>query len=457
MNILMLSRPDDVGNPLIITGSSVLTGSVFNDITVEKHGSLHICGNLRGNLTIEPTASVVVEGFLDGKVTNKGGRLVVNNNEGIAEFVTLDGPPEIEASGVLRINLSAIVLNWGALAKLTLGECAAVVRANAYGCGIDLVTGALAKSGCKTFFVSDLAEARRVRKAAPKSTIYVLGGLYPGTAPAFAEIGAHPVVSSHIEMAEWDAFATSSQWTGGFALRVSTGTDRLGIPFEEAVAFAPRVHSANCAITLLMSDLDNRAKPDQRDNERRIERFQELRRLYTSVPASIADSASIFSCPRAHFDLVRSGALLYGSNPTPGAANPMQPVIHLQARIVQVRDLASGDAIGDDIGWVAKRRTRLAMVSIGYADGYPRSASSGTKLQAVIGGRRCPVVGSASIDLLPVDITDLPDSRSARRGEMVTLIGPEISIDDFAASAQSTASEVLINLGPRFHRIYHAG
>jgi alanine racemase len=453
----MLSRTDDVGSPLVITGSSVLTGSVFHDIVVQNHGSLHIYGNLRGNLTIEPTASVVVEGFVDGKVTNKGGRLVVNSNEGIAEFVTLAGPPEIEAGGVLGINLSAIALNWGALAKQTLGECAAVVRANAYGCGIDLVAAALAKSGCKTFFVSDLAEARCVRKAAPKSTIYVLSGLYPGTGPMFAEIGAQPVVSSHIEMAEWDAFATSSQWTGGFALHVSTGTDRLGIAFEEAAAFAPRIHSANCGITLLLSDLDNREKPDQRANDRRIERFKELRRLYPSIPASIAESSSIFSCPQAHFDLVRSGPLLFGVNPTPGASNPMLPVIQLQARIVQVRNLASGDTI-DDIGWVAKRRTRLAMVSIGYADGYPRSGNSGSnKLQAVVAGQRCPVVGNASIDLLSIDITDLPDSRPARRGEMVTLIGAEITIDDLAAFAQSTASELLINLGSRFHRIYHAG
>jgi alanine racemase len=454
----MLSKTNDVGAPLIITGSSVLTGSVVHDVIVQKHGSLHLCGSLKGNLTIEQAASVVVEGFVDGKVINKGGRLVVNGNEGFAEFVTRDGSPEVEAGGVLRVNLSAIALNWGTLAKLTLGECAAAVMANAYGCGLDVVAAALAKTGCRTFFVSDLSEARRVRKAAPKSVIYVLSGLSPGTGPIFAEIGAQPIVSSHIEMAEWDTFVAASQWTGGFALYVSTGTDRLGMPFEEAAAFAPRVHSTSSGITLLMSDLDTPNKPDQRASDRQIEQFKELRRLYPGIPASILDSSGIVSCPHAQFDLVRTGALLYGVNPTPGVSNPMLPVIDLRARIVQVRDLARGETIAGSDGWAAKRRSRLAVVSVGYADGYPRPENGAeNKLEAIVGGHRCPIAGRASMDLLPIDITDLPDPRAARRGEMVTLIGAGISIDDLAAAAQSTASELLVNLGSRFHRIYHAG
>jgi alanine racemase len=206
-----------------------------------------------------------------------------------------------------------------------------------------------------------------------------------------------------------------------------------------------------------MSDLDYRKKPDQRATDGQIERFKELRRLYPSIPASIADSSGIFSCPRAHFDLVRSGALLYGVNPTPGASNPMMPVIDMKARIAQVRGLAPGETIAGNDGWAAKRRSRLAMVSVGYADGYPRPENGAGKLEAIVGGHRCPVAGRASTDLLPIDITDLPDPRSARRGAMVTLIGAGITIDDLAAAAQSTASELLVNLGPRFHRIYHAG
>ena len=153
---------------------------------------------------------------------------------------------------------------------------------------------------------------------------------------------------------------------------------------------------------------------------------------------------------------MRAGAALYGVNPTPCADNPMLPVIELRARIVQVLSLAPGETIADSVGWAAKRPTRLALVSAGYADGYPRSGSAfDNKLQAIVGGRRCPVVGHPSMDLLAIDVTDVSDPTAARHGKMVTLVGPEISIDDLAAASKSTGREVLSHLGRRFHRIYH--
>jgi alanine racemase len=132
----------------------------------------------------------------------------------------------------------------------------------------------------------------------------------------------------------------------------------------------------------------------------------------------------------------------------------MLPVVELRARIVQVLSLAPGGTIADNLGWTAKRRTRLALVSIGDADGFPRSESA-NKMQAIVGGRRCPIAGRPSMDLLPIDITDLSDPMAARAGQMVTLIGPEIGIDEFATAAKSTGREVLSHLGSRFHRIYY--
>jgi alanine racemase len=170
----------------------------------------------------------------------------------------------------------------------------------------------------------------------------------------------------------------------------------------------------------------------------------------------LADSSGIFVAPKARFDLVRAGAALYGVNPTQRADNPMLPAIELRARIVQVLSLARGETFADTVGWSAKRPTRLAVVSVGYADGYPRSGSArDNKLQAIVGGRRCPVVGHSSMDLLAIDVTDLSDPTAARHGKMVTLIGPEISIDDLAAASKSTSRELLSHLGNRFHRIYH--
>jgi alanine racemase len=450
-NITTPSAQKAVQGPLLVNGSSDINGSVLNDTVVRRNGSLHVRGNLVGNLTIELGANVIVEGSVDGRIINRGGRLVVNNKD-----VKLDGPPEAEANGILKIDLTAVVRNWDTLAKRTEAECAAVVKGNAFGCGIDPVAAALARAGCKTFFVSDLTEAKRVRAVAPNSTIYVLNGLYPRTGPAFAEINARPVINSSIEMAEWDVFVSSRQWTGGCALNVNTGANRLGISFEEAVAYAPRVHSLSHGIALLMSRLDICERSNQRLNNHQIELFRDLRRLYIGVPVSLANSSGIFLDRKVHCDLVRAGGALYGVNPTPGLSNPMVPVIEMQARIVQVRTLAPGEAIADSVSRVAKRQTRLAMVSIGYADGYPRPAGgSDVRLQAVIGGHRCPIAGRPSMDLLPVDVTDLSDPRAARYGEMATLIGTELTIDDLASAAKTTGSEVLSRLGHRFHRIYY--
>jgi alanine racemase len=448
----MLSAHKAGEEPLLVAGSSDIHSSIANDTIVRKNCFLHVRGNLLGNLTIEPGAKVIVDGTVAGKIINGGGGLVVNHK---AACVTTDGPAEAEACGVLMINLTAIASNWDNLAKRTEAECAAVVRGNAYGCGIGPITGALAKAGCKTFFVSNIPEAKRVRSVAPNSTIYVLNGLYSGTELAFAEINARPVINNSIEMAEWDVFVRSHQWTGGCALNVDTGASRLGLSIEEAAALAARSHSLGHGITLLMSRLDKADKRAQSRNDRQISLVYDLRRLFGGIPASLADSSGIFVGPKAHFDLVRAGAALYGVNPTPDAANPMLPVIELRARIVQVLSLMPGETIA--LGWTAKRRTRLALVSIGYADGYPRSEIAfSNKLQAIVGGRRCPVAGRPSMDLLPIDITDLPDPTAARLGQMVTLISPEIGIDEFAAAAKSTGREVLSHLGSRFHRIYCA-
>jgi alanine racemase len=183
--------------------------------------------------------------------------------------------------------------------------------------------------------------------------------------------------------------------------------------------------------------------------------FRELRRLYRSVSASLASSSAILLNPKCHFDLVRAGSALFGINPTPGSANPMLPVVELRARIVHVRDVMPGENIANKEGWFAKRR-RVAFVSLGHADGFPRTWHSKSKLHAVIGGHCCPVMEHPSLDLLPIDITDLPDARAARIGEMATLIGSAITIDDVAEATKSTGRDVLSGFGSRFHRIYYA-
>jgi alanine racemase len=433
----------------IVARSSDINGTVSADTVVQKNCSLHIRGNLLANLTIESGAKVVVEGSVEGKIVNKGGRLLVNN-KAHASCITTNGPAEAEARGILKIDLTAIVSNWEMLAKFCTVECAAGLEGNAYGCGIEPIAGALARNGCKTFFVSDIPEARRVRAVAQSASIYVLGGLYSGTREAFADVNARPVIYSPIEMAEWDLFTSSHGWSGGCALHVDTGKNRRGLSVEEAVAFAPSF--CNHGVTLLISRLDSLDKTAKAANDHQIALFNELRRLYKGVSASMANASAIFVEPKAHCDLIRADAALYGVNPTGGANNPMLPVIELHARIVQIVRLALGETIADANGWTAKRPTRLAMVSAGYADGYPRCERGyEKKLHAIVGGRPCPIVGQPSMDLLAIDVTEVSD----RHGNMVTLIGPETGIDELAVASKSTGREVLSHLGQRFHRIYH--
>lgn|GEM_PF-27859 len=460
-----IARPVPEAGPLLITSSSEVHGSVLADTIVQRNCTLHVRGNLLGSLTIEPGANVIVEGSVDGKITNRGGRLLVHN-KGLAACVTLEGPPEAEAAGILRINLTNLAANYERLSKRTDAECAAILKADAYGCGIGPIAAALSKSGCNTFFVSDLAEAKKVRAVAPRVVIYVLGGFYSGTGPTFAEIDACPVINSAIELAEWDMFvasqASSQGWAGGCALNVDSGDGGLGLSIEEAAAFAPRVQSLKHGIALLLSRLDKPGGANDPAYERQLGVFRDLRRLYDGVPASLAGSCGIFFGIKAHFDLVRAGSALYGVNPTPGAANPMLPVVELAARIVQVREFAPGQTLPARMpvgkgAAVAKRRMQVAFVSLGYADGYPRLAAGSTKqLHVMIGHHRCPVVAPPMMELLPIDITDLPDRSTARFGALATLMGDGIGLDELAAASGTAGREILARLGRRFHRVYYA-
>jgi alanine racemase len=367
------------------------------------------------------------------------------------------GPPATEAGGILTVDLTAIEANWRALGRRAMPvECAAVIKADGYGCGIEKVAAALANAGCKTFFVADLAEARRARSVAPEPAIYVLNALLPGTAASYADIRARPVIGSMVELAEWDAFVSANQWHGGAALHVDTGMNRLGISVADAAALAPRIRSENHGITLLMSHLACAEQPEHPLNERQIGAFREVRGLYRGIPSSLANSSGIFLGAAAHCDMVRPGVALYGVNPTPGQSNPMRPVIELQARVAQVRTVPRGETVGYDAAWTAKRTTRIAVVAVGYADGYLRAASASDEAPgaaAIVAGQRCPLAGRVSMDLLAIDITELPDN-AARRGDLAMLIGGEMTVDALAAAAGTIGYEVLTSLGRRYHRVY---
>jgi alanine racemase len=367
------------------------------------------------------------------------------------------GPLAAETGGTLTIDLAAIVANWQALSRQLLTvECAAVVKANAYGLGLKPVVAALANAGCKTFFVADIAEARIVRARAKHATIYVLHGFTLQCADVFIELAARPVINSMTELAEWDTFVAERAWQGGAALHVDTGMNRLGVSPEEAAALAPRAQTQNHGIALILSHLACADIPDHPLNAKQLKLFRELRALYSGIPASLANSSGIFLGDAAYFDLARPGAALYGINPTPGRANPMTSVVELTGGIVQLRTVARDQTIGYGATWTARRNSRIAVVALGYANGLLRAGSAGDEHPggaAIVAGKRCPIVGRISMDLLMVDITDLSDG-AVRRGDFATLIGGELSIDEVAAAAGTIGYEVLTRLGMRCHLDY---
>jgi alanine racemase len=364
------------------------------------------------------------------------------------------GPPEAEAGGILTIDLTALVANWRMLAaRAGPAKSAAVIKADGYGCGIEQVARALAEAGCETFFVANLAEARRARASSPTATIYILNGLLPGTAPAYAEANLRPVIGSRAELDEWNGFRAMSAWRGGAALHVDTGMNRLGIPYQEAGAL-----SNDHGIALVMSHFAC-SEEDHPLNAIQIERFRAVRALFPGIAGSLANSSGIFLGSDAHHDLVRPGVALYGANPTPGKPNPMRTVVALDARVVQSRTVEQGATVGYSATWTAKRPTRLAIVSVGYADGFLRAASASDKkpgAEAIVAGQRCPMAGRVSMDLIAIDVTDVAESRIAR-GDLVSLLGPEISVDDLAARAGTIGYEVLTSLGRRYRRVYRTG
>jgi len=365
-----------------------------------------------------------------------------------------------ETGGTLSIDLDAIAENWQTLTrKLLTVQCGAVVKANAYGLGLEPVTARLAKAGCKTFFVADIAEARRCRSRARDAVIYVLNGFSPEAADAFAELNVQPVINSTMELAAWDAFVAAKAWRGGAAIHVDTGMNRLGISAEEAAALALRLQHENHGITLLMSHLACAEITDHPLNASQIRLFRELRMLYHGVPASLANSAGVFIGDSAHFDLARPGAALYGINPTPGRANPMHNVLELTGRILQVRKVPQGESVGYGAAWSAKRASRIAVAALGYADGMLRAASGVDRKgggTAIVADKRCPIVGYISMDLACIDVTDLPDN-AVRRGDSATFIGENLLIDEVAVSAGTIGYEVLVRLGSRCHLAYRGG
>ncbi|HSB59463.1 MAG TPA: alanine racemase [Methyloceanibacter sp.] len=358
------------------------------------------------------------------------------------------------------MDLDALIANYRSLRDLSApAECAAVVKANAYGLGMAAVAPALARAGCKTFFVATLGEAEELRGLLADATIYVLAGLLKGSAPFYRKLGLRPVLNSTAEIDEWAAFSNAAREKLPAAIHIDSGMNRLGLSAAEVEAVAGAKGSLNAfELAMVMSHLACADESEHAKNAVQRKTFDTLRAKLPKARASLANSAGILLGAAYHYDLVRPGIALYGGKAS-RTANPFAPVVQLSGRVLQVRDVAPGETVGYDATRTLKRPSRVATLAVGYADGVFRAlsvADNGQGLHVHFGSHPAPLIGRVSMDLITVDVTDVP-RELARRGAWVELIGAHVAAHEFAAHAGTIDYEVLTNLGTRAVRRYLGG
>lgn len=360
------------------------------------------------------------------------------------------GGPASRAGAILDIDLGAIAANWRLLqAHAAPALCAAVVKADAYGLGAGKVAPALAAAGCRRFFVATLDEGIALRAAlGPMPEIAVFNGPLAGTAGEFAAHDLIPVLNDPGQIALWRESA-APQGLRPALLHLDTGMARLGLSPREWAASAKDLRE--WPWHGLISHLACADDPAHPLNEAQRRDFLTARALLPGPPASLAASYGIFLGPAFHLDFVRPGAALYGINPTPGRPNPMRPVVRLEGRILQVREIDKGRPVGYGATWTAPAPSRLATVAAGYADGWLRAF--GGRGSGRLGGARVPLVGRVSMDLMVFDVTAV-DPALARPGVFIALLDEEYGVDAAAAAAGTIGYEILTALGRRYHRRY---
>ena len=362
--------------------------------------------------------------------------------------------------GRLTVDLAAMKRNWQALDKVSQGALTgAVVKADGYGTGIAQASRALYQAGARFFFAATPDEAVAVRAALPEDAhIFVLDGLFPGAAPLYVGERLMPVLSSLPMLEEWLQACLARNEALPAALHFDTGMNRLGFRLNEASIVRRMIDQLGYAPQMIMSHLACADQPSHEKNRTQLALFTSVMAQFPGVPASLANSAGLMTGRENHFQMVRPGIALYGGRAVQGRRNPMSQVVTLEAPILQIKDAKTGESVGYGATQALARDSRLAVIAIGYADGFFRALSSSNQRgggRVVVRGQYAPLVGRVSMDLVTVDITDLPEVPVP--GEMVEIIGPNISVDDLADVANTIGYEILTALKGRYSRHYVDG
>jgi alanine racemase len=355
--------------------------------------------------------------------------------------------------GVLTVDLDALASNFKLLrAAAHPAECGATVKADAYGLGLEPVARRLAREGCRRFFVATLGEGVTLRALLPHAAIHVFDGVEAGSEGDFVRHGLVPVLNSLPQLLRWSRHARAVQARLPAALHIDTGMNRLGMSEQEVGMLAGSLeHLDGLALDHLMTHLACADQPGHPLNREQIELFARLRARLPAAPTSIGNSAATLTGGEWCGDIVRPGIALYGANPFSEREHPLREVVRLTARVIQVRELGRKQSVGYGATCRLPAGTRLATVSVGYADGYLRSL--GNRGVAAVEGVRVPVVGRVSMDLITLDISALPAER-VQPGTAVELLGGAVPIDELARAAGTISYEILSSLGTRLQRVY---
>lgn len=344
---------------------------------------------------------------------------------------------------MLEIDLAALVANWRALDELSgpQVETSAVLKADGYGIGAVQAGRALLRAGVRTFFVALAEEGAPLREAlGDEARIFVLNGHMPGDTDMLGDLRLIPCLNSVEQLTRHFESLPGSP----FAVQLDTGMNRLGM--EPAEWEAVREIALGQGPELVMSHLACSDEPEHPMNAWQLNQFRQMTAGLDGVPLSLAATGGILLGPDYHFDLTRPGIGLHAGD----TFQQGQPVVRLSLPVIQVREIEEGEAVGYGCGWEADRPSRIATLAAGYADGIQRALSNNVQLW--FGDIPCPLVGRVSMDLITVDVTDLPEEPAE-----LDILCPHQRPDNLAALTGTLPHEFLTNLGHRYSRRYIGG
>lgn len=356
-------------------------------------------------------------------------------------------------SARMTVDLDALRANYTRFQAIAGPRCAVagIVKADAYGLGVEPVARVLLQAGCRTFFVATLDEALALRALlAPEyPEIAVLGGLYSGAENYYFSNGLTPVLNALDDASRWGRAAPGRP----AILHVDTGMNRLGLDGPDTARLLENpALLCGAPLSAIMSHFACADEPDHPMTAAQAARFARIAAHFPGVPRSLANSAGLFLKSDYHYEMVRPGIALYGGAPLDGRPNPMRPVVGLEAQVLQVRVVRKGETVGYAASHRFEKDGFCATVALGYADGFLRSLSGRGRM--FWKNSALPIVGRVSMDLVTLDCSGLSEGDLPNPGDFVEVIGPHQSLEDLAADAGTISYEILTGLGARYHRVW---